>query len=536
MRINKKFVPPQGCTETFCDIGGVHKILDHLCRFFIHIKNPNFYQDLGVPAPRGFILHGPSGCGKTLLCKAICGQFEIALISAEAAGQHAVTFDDIEQEISMVFETAFKGGRCIFLIRHIDMIAVNRKNATEEQHKLCTYLAHQLDVLYERSKSIVVIGTTNRLDVIDPEIMARFDGEIYMGMPDAKARSEIFNVLTASIELAENVDVQSIADSTSGYVGADILELIQRAVLLASVEGETIEQDHFQIALKEVIPTLKRDFTCAPNNTWDDVRTSIKHELAEQFLIPVKRAKDLESNDFIMPAGTLLFGPPKCGKTLIANALAKEAGINFVFMKGPDLLHKHVGESVTAVRVWFERARYLAPCILFVDQLDALCPKGGGSGRIINQMLAEMDILHRNKWKVFLLAATDSIDKLDDSLLGLSRLSQILYVDILFVEDHIEIIRFLTKDRLRLHESVDLKDIGGTCNSLGYKGQDLVDLVREAMRLALEDYPKTRLTTMVHFEAALEKVKPRLSEEEREEYLELRDFYTRGESSMDSEN
>ncbi|GJQ71047.1 putative ATP- binding protein [Trypoxylus dichotomus] len=302
-----------------------------------------------------------------------------------------------------------------------------------------------------------------------------------------------------------------------------------------------ITEEDFQKALKIVQPSLKREgFASVPDTTWADVGSlgSLKDELKLSLLDPVKHSQAFEDLDLTMPSGILLWGPPGCGKTLVAKALANEAGINFLSVKGPELLNMYVGESERAVRVCFERARNSAPCVIFFDELDALCPKrsdngdSGASMRVVNQMLTEMDGV-QGRYGVFILAATNRPDIIDPAILRSGRLDKILYVGIPSAEDRVDILKALTKNgaKPRLAPDVNLEEVGRCRNYVGYTGADLAALVREASVLAFKEYilltdqQGSLMVTNAHFTAASRKVKASVSEDDRRVYQRLRSQY-----------
>ncbi|CAG9770982.1 unnamed protein product [Ceutorhynchus assimilis] len=303
-----------------------------------------------------------------------------------------------------------------------------------------------------------------------------------------------------------------------------------------------ITMDDFQEALKKVQPSAKREgFATVPDTTWDDVGSlrDIREELQMAILAPVRHSEQFEALGLTVPAGVLLCGPPGCGKTLLAKAIANEAGINFISVKGPELLNMYVGESERAVRVCFERARNSAPCVIFFDELDALCPKrsdtreGGATMRVVNQMLTEMDGVEGRKG-VFLLAASNRPDIIDPAVLRPGRLDKILYVGLPSREDRVDILKAITKngDKPKLDEDVDLKSIGTSEQTKGYTGADLAALVREASVLALKeimlagDLSKPLAVSSRHFVKASEKIRPSVPEKDQKHYEKLKRMYT----------
>ncbi|KAH1008544.1 hypothetical protein HUJ05_009090 [Dendroctonus ponderosae] len=303
-----------------------------------------------------------------------------------------------------------------------------------------------------------------------------------------------------------------------------------------------ITMDDFGEALKKVQPSAKREgFATVPDTTWDDVGSlrNIREELQMAILAPVRHVEKFEALGMCVPTGVLLCGPPGCGKTLLAKAIANEAGINFISVKGPELLNMYVGESERAVRVCFDRARNSAPCVIFFDELDALCPKrsdsreGGSTMRVVNQLLTEMDGVSSRKG-VYLLAASNRPDIIDPAVLRPGRLDKILYVGLPSRKDRVDILRAITKNgtQPKLDEDVDLESIGTSEQVKGYTGADLAALVREASTLALKEFiiadsaSKPLMVSSRHFIAATEKIRPSVTEKDQKHYEKLRRMYT----------
>jgi ribosome biogenesis ATPase len=302
-----------------------------------------------------------------------------------------------------------------------------------------------------------------------------------------------------------------------------------------------ILMDDFKQALKCVQPSAKREgFASVPDVSWDDVGslTSVREELQMAILAPIRHIHHFKELGLTTPTGVLLCGPPGCGKTLIAKAMANEAGINFISVKGPELLNMYVGESERAVRVCFERARNSAPCVIFFDELDALCPKrsdsreGGATMRVVNQMLTEMDGVQERQG-VYLLAASNRPDIIDPAVLRPGRFDKILFVGLPTASDRIEILRAITKNgtRPRLAPDVDLDIIATSEQCQGYTGADLAALVKEAGIVALKEFmlcgdtQKALVVNMEHFKRAIAKIRPSVPEKDQKHYEKLRKMY-----------
>lgn len=806
---------------TFDDVGGMDKILKDLCELLLHVKHPEVYRHIGLPPPRGFLLHGPPGSGKTLLAHAIAGQLKIGLIEIAATELVAGVSGESEERIREVFEQAAILSPCVLFIDEIDAISANRVNAQKDmERRVVAQLLSSLDGLsrIDGGDEVLVIGATNRPDALDPALrrVGRFDQEISLGIPDRDARAQILKIICKNLKLEQSINYDELAKLTPGYVGADLLALVTRAAttaikrmltdrerqqLLAEAKRERdleiqrrkaereklkqqaaaaaaaaaakkdddddvmevdesakggkvngnaadddvvaleddveevvnldddkeepkeaeekapeevaekkeeakaddaeakpaeeekkeeeakesteekkpeeetkpaeestdvemvadsstpaekddtvtveepksteevpettseavaeaekpaevdtseipadpqpepaqkmdqeepevieeeeeeeepepepiplpaltlpklmnllldhtnpladaeldsfcIEREDFLDSLKSVQPSAKREgFITVPDVTWNDIGSlgDIREELKLAILAPVKFPQRLKMLGLNAPSGVLLCGPPGCGKTLLAKAVANEAGINFISVKGPELLNMYVGESERAVRQCFQRARNSAPCVIFFDEFDSLCPKrsdnaeGGAGMRVVNQLLTEMDGIEDRKG-VFLMAATNRPDIVDPAVLRPGRLDKILYVGLPAEPDRADILRALTKNRSQppLAEDVDLGLIARLTE--GYTGADLAGLVRQASLQTLKDSidacnsreeegspssdePETEeqlLVELRHFQEAIRNIKPSVNEEDKKHYERLKKKY-----------
>ncbi|XP_058459774.1 nuclear valosin-containing protein-like [Malaya genurostris] len=827
----KKEVCARFIDTNFDDIGGMDRILRELCELLLHVKHPEVYRHIGLPPPRGFLLHGPPGSGKTLLAQAIAGQLKIGLIEVPATELVGGISGESEERIREVFEQAAVLSPCVLFIDEIDAISSNRLNAQKDmERRIVAQLLSSLDGLpkLEGGDGVLVIGATNRPDALDPALrrVGRFDQEISLGIPDREARAQILKIICRNLKIEQSIDYDELAKLTPGYVGADLLALVTRAATTAikrmltererlqmiaeakrqvelevlrrkkgaevppkkddddddvaimdvedvpqtvtaaqgnlngdvsaddvvaleddveevvnldddkdeapeakeaekkesqgddktadavkdseqvqvvqkeeekkietkeadeAVGGEkkaapdageaqansaeakpaevekmddseatdelkskeadkqsdgaksgelnddiemvadsstsgdkvearettsssevekapaetsaaednaevvsnnveideplcedmesdplppavltldkllnllldhsnplpdeeleclSIERDDFIQSLKSVQPSAKREgFITVPDVTWNDIGSlgDIREELKLAILAPVKFPQRLKLLGLNTPSGVLLCGPPGCGKTLLAKAVANEAGINFISVKGPELLNMYVGESERAVRQCFQRARNSAPCVIFFDEFDSLCPKrsdsaeAGAGTRVVNQLLTEMDGIEDRKG-VFLMAATNRPDIVDPAVLRPGRLDKILYVGLPDEPDRVDILRALTKDRTQppLADDVDLSIIARLTE--GFTGADLAGLVRQASLQTLKDSiaacssednsladsEELLKVGLVHFKEAIRGIKPSVNEEDKKHYERLK--------------
>ncbi|NXY18374.1 NVL protein, partial [Atrichornis clamosus] len=536
----------------FEDVGGNDETLKEICKMLIHVRHPEVYNHLGVVPPRGFLLHGPPGCGKTLLAQAIAGELELPMLKVAATEIVSGVSGESEQKLRELFEQAVSSAPCVLFIDEIDAITPKREVASKDmERRIVAQFLTCMDDLNNvaATTQVLVIGATNRPDSLDPALRraGRFDREICLGIPDEGAREKILQTLCRKLKLPESFEFRHLARLTPGYVGADLMALCREAamctvnrVLVASEEqrrqqvnsgGNTaeesmgigtdildelqrlldllkeqdplpeeqlqklcIEMNDFIVALSSVQPSAKREgFVTIPDVTWADIGAlqDVREELTMAILAPVRNPEQFKALGLTTPAGVLLAGPPGCGKTLLAKAVANESGLNFISVKGPELLNMYVGESERAVRQVFQRARNSAPCVIFFDEVDALCPRrsdreSGASVRVVNQLLTEMDGLE-NRQQVFIMAATNRPDIIDPAILRPGRLDKTLYVGLPPPEDRLAILKTITKDGTRppLDTDVSLEEIAYSQHCDCYTGADLSALVREASVCAL---------------------------------------------------
>jgi len=398
----------------------------------------------------------------------------------------------------------------------VDAITPKRDSAGREmERRIVAQLLTCMDDLKE--SNVIVMGATNRPDALDPALRraGRFDREIAMGIPDEKARAHILAKMTSAMRLAGDLDTKLLARLTPGFVGADLAALTQEAALCAVVrafkdlgadgrvdsegkpepytpqemENLAVEMIDFRVALEKVQPSARREgFTTIPDVNWKDVGalSEVRTDLDAAICEPIRKSELFKQLGLTVPCGVLLFGPPGCGKTLLAKAVANASGANFIAVKGPELLNKYVGESERAVRLVFQRATTSSPCVIFFDELDALVPRRSSEGststeRVVNQMLTEMDGVTQRS-QVYVIAATNRPDIVDPAMLRPGRLDRLLFVPLPSEAGRLEILRAHAQ-RLPLADDVDLPHIAKVC--AGFSGADLAALVREAAMQAI---------------------------------------------------
>ena len=443
---------------TYDELGGLKKEVQKIREMVeLPMRHPELFDKIGVEAPKGVLLYGPPGTGKTLLAKAVAGETNahfISLSGPEIMGKH---YGESEERIREIFTQAEENAPSIIFIDEIDSIAPKRDEVSGELEKrIVSQLLTLMDGMKSRGK-VVVIAATNRPDSIDPALRrpGRFDREIEIGIPDDEGRFDILSIHTRGMPIDEKVDLKQISKTTHGFVGADLEVLAKEAAMKSlrrilpeidydeeKISSEILEKiqitsDDFRDALKEVSPSALREVQVQiPNVSWDDVGglDELKEELKEAVEWPIKYKDAYDYVDVEAPKGILLHGPPGTGKTLIAKALAKMTESNFISIKGPELLSKWVGESEKGVREIFRKARQAAPCIIFLDEVDALVPRRGSGGsdshvteNVVSQILTEIDGLEELN-NVLIIGATNRLDIVDEALLRPGRFDRIIKV------------------------------------------------------------------------------------------------------------
>ncbi|WP_338600933.1 CDC48 family AAA ATPase [Sulfolobus tengchongensis] len=504
---------------TWEDIGDLEDVKEKIREIVeLPMRHPEIFQHLGIEPPKGILLYGPPGVGKTLLARALANEIGAYFTSINGPEIMSKFYGESEQRLREIFEEAEKNAPAIIFIDEIDAIAPKREEVTGEVEKrVVAQLLTLMDGIKGRGK-VIVIGATNRPDAVDPALRrpGRFDREIEIRPPDAKARKEILQVHTRNMPLSDDVDLDKIAEQTHGYTGADLAALAREAAMNAlrrfirdrniNLEQEQIPVDvlkelkvtmqDFINAMKFIQPTLLREvYVEVPKVKWEDIGglEEAKQQLREAVEWPLKFPEMFEKLGIRPPKGILLFGPPGTGKTMLAKAVATESGANFIAIRGPEILSKWVGESEKAVREIFRRARQTAPCVIFFDEIDSIAPMRGfahDSGvteRIVNQLLAEMDGIQQLN-RVVVIAATNRPDILDPALLRPGRFDRLIYVPPPDEKARLEILKIYTKT-LPIDSNINLEELAKKLE--GYTGADIEALTREAtMKVLRQKYYK----------------------------------------------
>ncbi|KAJ5334377.1 uncharacterized protein N7506_008160 [Penicillium brevicompactum] len=506
---------------SLADLGGLDDVVQELGDLVIlPMTRPQVYLSSNVQPPRGVLLHGPPGCGKTLIANAFAAELGVPFISISAPSVVSGMSGESEKALREYFDEAKRLAPCLIFIDEIDAITPKRESAQREMEKriVAQLLTCMDEIALEKTdgKPVIVLAATNRPDSLDAALRrgGRFDKEINMTVPSEPVREQILGALTRKMRLADDIDLKTLAKRTPGFVGADLNDLVSTAGAAAikryldilknnsgeemevEIEGEAdisprvrelrrlinhakdtpmgeetevvlVSNADFFTALPKIQPSSKREgFATIPDTTWSDIG-----------------ALDIYANVGITaPTGVLLWGPPGCGKTLLAKAVANESRANFISVKGPELLNKFVGESERAVRQVFMRARSSIPCVIFFDELDALVPRrddtlSEASARVVNTLLTELDGLGSSRQGIYVIAATNRPDIIDPAMLRPGRLETLLFVNLPSPLERVDILQTLVRN-LSIEFGEDLRRLAEECE--GFSGADLGSLLRRA--------------------------------------------------------
>ncbi|HWQ48962.1 MAG TPA: CDC48 family AAA ATPase [Methanosarcina sp.] len=551
---------------TYEDIGGLGDEIMRVREMIeLPMKHPELFGHLNIEPPKGVILYGPPGTGKTLIAKAVANESGASfhyIAGPEIVGKF---YGESEERLRKIFEEATQDAPSVIFIDEIDSIAPKRENVTGEvERRVVAQLLTLLDGMVERGQ-VVVIGATNRVDAIDPALRrpGRFDREIHIGVPDTKDRYEILQIHTRGMPIERDKETEEIekvetevdeaalererkektnkylmylAERTQGFVGADLLALVQEAAMRClrenlpdlDLENEPVPPErlekivvtkrNFEDALMEAEPSALREiFVEIPTVTWENVGglDEARQSIIEAVEWPIKSPEKFTQMGIKAPRGILLYGPPGTGKTLIAQAVSRESNANFISVKGPEIFSKWLGESEKAIREIFKKARQVAPCVIFFDEIDSVASMPGmestdsrTSERVLNQLLTEMDGLESLR-DVVVIAATNRPNLLDPAILRPGRFDRLVYIGSPDRKGRLKIFGIHTKDT-PLADDVDLEALADITE--GYVGADIESVCREAVMIALRENFDVESVEMRHFREALKKVKPTITE------------------------
>lgn len=533
----------RGNRITYDDVGGLGDELKRIREMVeLPLKHPELFERLGIGAPKGVLLFGPPGTGKTLMAEAVANESGASLFSVrgpEIIGQY---YGESEGKLREIFKEAEDNAPSIVVLDEIDSIAPNRDEVSGEvERRVVAQLLTLMDGLGDRG-NVIVIGATNREDSIDPALRrpGRFDREVEIGVPGRKARAEILSVHLRDMPLTSDVTPEALASVTQGFVGADLEALCREAAMhcLSAKIGELdldkpipsdilesmkVSRLDFEAALGEIEPSGMREVLVEiPKVTWDDVGglDEIRRKIEEVF-VPEEGNRAFERLGLEPGKGILLYGPPGTGKTLIAKALANESGTNFISVNGPEVASKWMGESERAIRQIFKRAKQMAPCIIFFDELDSIAPiRGGGEGsaweRVVAQLLTSMDGVEGLR-NVTVMGATNRPDMIDPALLRPGRFDRLILVGGPDAASRLKILEIHTRNMPL--DGVDLKSVASMTE--GYVGADLTALCREAGLAAYRENPDAEHVCQRHFDMALSEVGPSVTKDTATMYENL---------------
>jgi transitional endoplasmic reticulum ATPase len=506
------------CDVGYEDVGGVRKQVAQIRELVeLPLRHPQLFKSIGVKPPKGILLYGPPGTGKTLIARAIAnetGAFFLCINGPEIMSKMA---GESESNLRKAFAEAERNAPSIVFIDEIDSIAPKRdKTGGEVERRIVSQLLTLMDGMNSRAAHVIVIGATNRPNSIDTALrrFGRFDREIDIGVPDEVGRLEILRVHTKNMKLSEDVDLEKVAKETHGHVGADLAALCTEAALQCIREkmdvidmddmDETIDaevlnsmavtNDHFKVAVGNSIASALRETVVeVPHVSWEDIGglEGVKRELQETVQYPVEHPEKFEKFGMSPSRGVLFYGPPGCGKTLLAKAIANECQANFISIKGPELLTMWFGESEANVRDVFDKARQSAPCVLFFDELDSIAIQrgssvgdaGGAADRVLNQILTEIDGLSSKK-TIFVIGATNRPDIIDPALLRPGRLDQLIYIPLPDESSRLQIFKACLR-KSPVSQDVDLAALAKFTQ--GFSGADITEICQRACKYAIRE-------------------------------------------------
>ena len=527
------------------DIGGLKDEVKKVREMIeIPLKRPELFDKLGIAPPKGVLMHGPPGTGKTLLAKAVASESDAHFIAINGPEIMSKYVGGSEENLREYFEEAEENAPSIIFIDELDAIAPKREDTQgETERRTVAQLLTLMDGLKSRGQ-VVVIGATNRPDSLDQALRrpGRFDREIEIGVPDSEERQEVLEIHTRNMPLSEDVDLHKIASTTHGFVGADLESLCKEAAMrvvrriIPEIKNDeeipeevlkkiVVTNDDFKSALKEIQPSALREVLVqVPDVSWDDVGglDDVKQELKEAVEWPLKHPEKFEKFGVRPPKGTLLYGVPGTGKTLLAKAVASESEANFISIKGPELLSKWVGESEKGVREVFRKAKQTAPTVIFFDEIDSIASSrsandadSGVTKRVVNQLLTEMDGMEELE-DVAIIAATNRPDILDAGLMRPGRFDRHIKVDLPNEEARLGIFKVHTQG-MPLASDVSLEKLAKQTD--GYVGADIEAVCREAAMLTLRNNLDAENIPNKYFKEALEKVKPSNDSADQVQYM-----------------
>ena len=530
---------------TYEEVGGLRTVIKSMREIVeLPLKHPELFSRLGVEPHSGVLLYGPPGCGKTLLAKVLATESDANMYSINGPEIMNKYYGETEARLREIFKEAKDNSPSIIFIDEIDAIAPKREEVFGDVEKrVVAQLLALMDGLTDRG-NVVVLGATNRPDSVDPALRrpGRFDRELEISVPNIDGRIEILQIHTRGMPIGKDVDLEKLASELHGYTGADIKSLCRESAIKAirrylpkidlenkRIPSKILQSMEIQLcdlsdAMHEIVPTAMREFYVERAKIlWKDVGglSYAKKVLEDNIITSINDPNKFSKMGIRPPKGVLLYGPPGCGKTLLARALAAECGTNMILVRGQDILSKWVGESEKAIREIFRKARSSAPCIIIFDEMDSLvkfktAEEGRQNDTILTQILTEME--ESGAAKIGVVGITSRPDLVDNSMLRPGRLDIVLYIEAPDEKSRLEIIRILTK-QMPLVSDVDLNEIAVATQN--YSGADIESLCREAAVNAMQN--NHAKISSNDFAEGLKKVKPSITKDVEQWYSSIKD-------------
>ena len=530
---------------TYEEVGGLRseiKVMREIVE--LPLRHPELFVRLGIEPHSGVLLYGPPGCGKTLLAKVLASESDANMFSINGPEIMNKYYGETEAKLRDIFKEAKENSPSMIFIDEIDAIAPKREEAYGDVEKrVVAQLLALMDGLTDRG-NVIVLGATNRPDSVDPALRrpGRFDREMEISVPNADGRLEVMEIHTRGMPIASDVNLKVLSSELNGYTGADMKSLCREAAMrsirryLPEIDLETekiparilqsmeVKLIDFYDAMREVVPTAMREFYVERSKVyWDDVGglDNAKKTLEENLIIAMINPEKFSKMGIKPPKGALLYGPPGCGKTLLARALATESSGNMILVRGSEILSKWVGESEKAVREIFRKAKSASPCVIIFDELDSLAKfKSGeesGSGEtVLSQLLTEME--DGISSRVVVIGISNRPDMIDGSILRTGRLDLRIFIQPPDERGRFDIIKILT-DSMPLSSDVNLKEIAVATQN--YSGADLAALCREAAVNAMQN--NNAKISSTDFAAGLKQINPSITNEVEAWYEKIKD-------------
>ena len=531
---------------TYEEIGGLTDKITAMREIVeIPLRHPELFSSLGVEAHSGILLYGPPGCGKTLIAKILASEADANMYLINGPEIINKYYGETEAKLREIFKEAKDNSPSIIFIDEMDAIAPKREDVYGDVEKrVVAQLLALMDGLTDRG-NVIVLGATNRRDSIDPALRrpGRFDREVEITVPDSDGRYEVLQIHTRGMPIAKGVDLKDLASDLHGYTGADIKSLCREAAMksirryIPQIDLETekipygvlqsmeIKIIDFYDAMREVVPTVMREFYVErPKIWWDDIGglDNTKMSLADNIILAMRDPDKFHSMGIRPPRGALIYGPPGCGKSLVAKAVAAESDANMILVKGPEILSKWVGESEKAIREIFRKAATSSPCVVILDEIDSLAGirqnedgvSSSSAKPVLGQLLTEIEDVASSR--VAVIGITNRPDMLDPAMLRSGRLDLSLYVAPPDEKGRLEIIKIITRN-MPLADDVNFSEIA--ISTQNYTGADLASLCREAGILAMKSKSKSIRST--DFASALKKVNPSITPDVEKWYANI---------------